>query len=37
MEVISGLSAGERIVSPVDGTVRDGDVILIEGKNGNSE
>jgi RND family efflux transporter MFP subunit len=37
MEVTSGLSAGERILSQVDDTVRDGAVILAEGKVGKNE
>jgi len=37
MEVTSGLSAGERILSQVDDTVRDGTVILTEGEDGKNE
>jgi RND family efflux transporter MFP subunit len=37
MEVTSGLSVGERILSQVDDTVRDGTIILAEGKVGKNE
>jgi len=37
MEVASGLSAGERIVSKADDGVRDGMVILAEDKVGKNE
>lgn len=37
MEVTSGLSVGERILSQVDDTVRDGTIILAEGKDGKNE
>ncbi len=37
MEITSGLSAGERILSQADDTVRDGAVILTEGKDGKNE
>lgn len=36
-EVTAGLSAGERVLSRVDDTIRDGVVILAEGKDGKNE